>query len=247
MSQSNSFWVSQFTSLRQRLIYVMLFFITILFITFFNSNIIMKTMIQPLFEHLPLNGKIIATNIISPVLTPLLFCLYLSIYISIPFFMLQLWLFMKDGLKKEERRLFWLFFMPATILFYLGTIFAFKVIFPMMMFFFTMAGPDSITLMPDIHQYFIFFINTIFAFGVAFEIPVVILILTSLNILSINQLREHRPIVIILNFSVAMFITPPDVISQILIALPMCVLFELGILIATIHAKRYTSSKLRGI
>jgi sec-independent protein translocase protein TatC len=172
----------------------------------------------------------IATDVAAPFLTPFKMTLYASIYVSVPFILWQLWRFIGPALYLKEKRVAVPILLSAIALFYAGTAFAYFVVFPLVFKFFTQIGPESVAVMTDISRYLSFVIKLFFAFGLAFEIPIATLILIYGGFISPQALAKKRPYVVVFCFVLGMLLTPPDVISQVLLALPMWLLFETGLL-----------------
>jgi len=179
----------------------------------------------------------IATEVASPFLTPFKLTLVLAIFISIPFILHQLWSFIAPGLYGNEKRIAMPLLVSSVLLFYGGIAFAFYVVFPLVFGFFTSAAPEGVTVMTDINRYLDFVLKLFFAFGIAFEIPIATVLLVWTGATTIENLRRKRPYVIVGCFIVGMLLTPPDVISQMLLAIPMWILFEAGILFALMIRK----------
>ena len=180
----------------------------------------------------------IATEVASPFLTPFKLTLVLAIFIAIPYILHQLWSFIAPGLYSSEKRLAIPLLTSSVLLFYGGIAFAFYVVFPLIFGFFTSAAPAGVTVMTDINRYLDFVLKLFFAFGLAFEIPIATLLLVWTGATTVENLRKKRPYVVVGCFIVGMLLTPPDIISQLLLALPMWILFEIGILFATLIRDR---------
>lgn len=196
----------------------------------------------PLIEKLPEGTNMIATEVASPFLVPFKLTAFLAIFISIPYLLYQTWAFISPGLYKNEKRFAMPLLFSSIILFYLGTAFAFYVVFPLVFAFFTSVAPEGVTVMTDISHYLSFIIKMFFAFGLAFEIPVATILLVSTGIVEHEDLRNKRPYIIIGAFTLGMLLTPPDILSQFLLALPMWVLFEAGLYLS----KRFELGKREG-
>ncbi len=196
----------------------------------------------PLLQHLPNTSSLIATNITSPLFIPIKFALYLSFFLMVPFVLFQLWRFIAPGLYQTERKLVWLTCVSSVLLFYLGVGFCYFIVFPLIFGFFTSVAPEGVTVMPDISQYLDFTMKLFFAFGFSFEIPVLILLLISAGITTVDQLKSLRPYVVVGAFIIGMLLTPPDVLSQLLLAVPICLLFEVGLLFSKIMIKNSNES-----
>jgi sec-independent protein translocase protein TatC len=174
----------------------------------------------------------IAIEVASPFLIPFKLALVLAIFICVPFLLYQLWAFIAPGLYRHERRLALPVLFSSTLLFYLGGLFAYFVVFPLVFAFLTASAPEGVAVMTDIGKYLDFVLTLFFAFGVAFEVPVVTYVLVWMGVTTPQALAEKRPYVIVGAFVIGMLLTPPDVISQTLLALPMWLLFELGVFMA---------------
>ena len=185
---------------------------------------------EPIRSFLPESSTMIATEVASPFLTPFKLTLILAIYLTMPFILYQLWAFIAPGLYKKEKRVVLPLFFSSVILFYAGMAFAFYVVFPLVFMFFTSVAPEGISVMPDIRAYLDFALKLFLAFGLSFEIPIAVVILSWLGTVDPDNLAKKRPYVFVLCFILGMLLTPPDIISQILLAIPIWLLFEVGVL-----------------
>lgn len=207
--------------------------VLIIFIALFSfANDIYSFVAQPLQRLLPENSNMIATDVTSPFLTPFKLTIFVALFISIPFILYQLWCFIAPALYKKEKRLALPLLASSIILFYVGMAFAYYVVFPLIFAFFTSVGPSDVQVMTDISRYLDFVIKLFFAFGLAFEIPVATMILVASGLVKTDTLAHKRPYVIVACFVIGMLLTPPDIISQALLAVPMWLLFEMGILMS---------------
>ncbi len=231
-------FISHLVELRDRLIRVVIVVLLIFFGLFPFANDIYVMVADPLMVHLPEGTSMIATEVASPFLTPFKLCLVLAIIVSMPFSLYQLWSFIAPGLYKHEKRMIVPLVVSSTILFYAGMIFAYYVVFPLIFGFLTSAAPEGITVATDIGKYLDFVLTLFFAFGLAFEVPIATIILVSMGITTPDSLVEKRPYIVVGAFVVGMFLTPPDVVSQTLLALPMLILFELGVFFSRLMGKR---------
>lgn len=188
----------------------------------------------PLLSRMPAGSHMIATQVASPFLAPFKLALIVAIFIGIPIILYQVWAFVAPGLYRSEKRMILPLLLASTILFYTGMVFAYFVVFPMMFGFFTQTAPEGVAVMTDINAYLDFVLALFFAFGFAFEIPVATVLLVWVGIANIDWLKKQRPYVLIGVFVVGMLLTPPDVISQTLLAVPMYALYELGIVFAKV-------------
>jgi sec-independent protein translocase protein TatC len=185
---------------------------------------------EPLRALLPVGQTMIATDITSPFFAPLKLALVLAVFAAIPIILYQLWSFIAPGLYAHEKRLAFPLLFTSIVLFYLGAAFAYFVVFPLVFGFFTAIGPEGIVELPDISSYLNFVLKMFFAFGVAFEIPIATILLILTGATTPAALAAKRPYIVVGCFVIGMLLTPPDIISQTLLALPMWLLFELGIL-----------------
>ncbi|RUO34201.1 twin-arginine translocase subunit TatC [Aliidiomarina sanyensis] len=193
---------------------------------------------DPLMAHLPEGTSMIATDVGAPFFAPFKLTLVVSILIAIPFLLHQVWRFIAPALYKKEKRLVAPLLISSSLLFYLGIAFAYYVVLPLAFAFFTSMAPEGITIATDISSYLDFVLKIFFAFGIAFEIPVAILLLVWSGAVTQEALRNKRPYVIVGLFVVGMLLTPPDVISQTLLAVPMWLLYELGIILAGFYKNK---------
>lgn len=182
----------------------------------------------------------IATEVASTFIAPLKLSFYLAIFLSMPYILYQFWNFISPGLYENERRFVLPLLFTSIILFYAGMAFAFFIIFPLMFGFFISIAPDGVTVMTDISRYLDFIMKIFFAFGLAFEVPVITIFLTRSGITTVESLKQNRPYIIVGAFVAGMLLTPPDVMSQFLLALPIWLLFELGLFMAN----RFSSEDL---
>ena len=192
---------------------------------------------EPLRSLLPEGSSMIATEVTSPFLTPFKLSLVLAVFVAMPVILAQLWGFIAPGLYKSERRIAIPLLTSSVVLFYAGVAFAYYVVFPLLFGFFTTVGPVDISVMTDINRYLDFVLKLFFAFGLAFEVPVAAVILILTGVVTADQLANNRSYVIVGCFVMGMLLTPPDVISQTLLALPMWLLFEIGLVMGRILSR----------
>ena len=202
------------------------------------SNDIYLFLSEPLLSFLPENSSMIATEVASPFLTPLKLTFFVSLLLSMPFLFNQIWKFIAPGMYENEKSLSFLLILSSLILFYLGILFTYFLVLPLVVGFFTGAAPQGILIMTDISRYLDFVLSLMFAFSIAFEIPILIFLLIWSGITTSEKLRNARPYVIISCFIVGMLVTPPDVISQSLLAIPAWALFEIGLAAANLFVKK---------
>ncbi|MEM8843673.1 MAG: twin-arginine translocase subunit TatC [Pseudomonadota bacterium] len=224
--------VSHLVELRDRLIRIVLGILVVLLCLFPFANEIYAFLAEPLLRHLPEQSTMVAIDVASPFLTPFKLVMLLSVVITIPWILYQLWAFVAPGLYKHERKFVMPLMVSSSALFYLGMVFAYYVVFPLVFGFFTKATPDGVEVMTDISRYLDFVTKMFIAFGAAFEVPVLTFILVMTRVTTVEALSNARPYVIVAAFVIGMLLTPPDIISQILLAIPVWLLFELGLLLS---------------
>ena len=195
----------------------------------------------PLVAHLPKGATLIATNVISPVLVPLKITLMAAFMVALPVVLYQVWAFVAPGLYSHEKKMVLPLVVSSTLLFLIGVAFCYYLVIPGMSRFIQSFAPASITAAPDIEQYFGFVLTLFFIFGIAFEVPVAVIVLARIGVVTIDQLKQWRGYFIVGSFIVAAVVTPPDVISQLALAVPMCILYEIGIIAAKIFIKHTQS------
>jgi sec-independent protein translocase protein TatC len=191
----------------------------------------------PLLETMPEGSQMIATDVASPFFAPFKLTIVLSIFIAIPFILYQIWAFVAPGLYKNEKRLVAPLMLGSTLLFYSGVAFAYLVVFPLAFAFFNSVAPEGVTIATDISSYLDFVLKLFFAFGAAFEIPIAIVLMCWTGMTTTQSLKSKRPYVVVGAFVIGMLLTPPDIISQTLLALPMLFLFEVGLIVASLYQK----------
>ncbi len=224
--------IAHLLEMRNRLLQCILVVLFIFLGLFAYSNELYLYMSDPLVANLPLNSSMIATDVTSPFLTPFKLTLVLSIFTAMPFILYQVWAFVAPGLYKREKMIVVPLFLSSVILFYAGIAFAYYLVFPLVFTFFTSVSPDGVLVMTDIRSYLDFVLKLFFAFGLSFEIPIAIIILSWMGLVDPSRLGKKRPYIFVLCFSLGMLLTPPDVISQILLAIPMWLLFEFGLVLS---------------
>jgi len=192
----------------------------------------------PLVANLPAGATLIATNVISPFMVPLKITLLAAFMIALPVVLYQVWAFVAPGLYSHEKKMVVPLVVSSTVLFFLGVAFCYFFVFGQVFKFIQSFAPKSITAAPDIEAYFGFVITMFLAFGIAFEIPIVVVVLARLGLVSIEKLRDARPYVIVGAFVISAIVTPPDVLSQFMLAVPMCLLYEIGLFFARLAARK---------
>ena len=220
--------------LRQRLLKVVIVIALLVLLLLPFMDKIFTLFAQPLLSQLPPNQHMIATSLPATVFVPLKLTFYAAIFLAMPFLLYQFWAYVAPGLYRHEKRLAWLLLSLSVVLFYIGIIFSYTVVFPLIFNFFISFAPSGVLVMPDISAYLGFAMKLFIAFGLAFEVPIAMIILIFANAVDVEQCRHARPYVIVGAFIFGMLLTPPDVISQVLLAVPTWLLYELGLVLAQV-------------
>ncbi|MEP0357523.1 MAG: twin-arginine translocase subunit TatC [Paraglaciecola sp.] len=237
MADQNSL-VTHLIELRSRVLKAFLsVFFVFLCLVYFAQDLYLW-IATPLQEALPDNAQMIATDVASSFFAPFKLTMVLSFFIAIPMVLYQIWGFIAPGLYKNEKRLIAPLLFSSTLLFYLGMAFAYYVVFPLAFAFFTSVIPEGIVNNTDISSYLNFVLKIFFAFGLSFEIPIAIVLMCWTGMTTPDSLREKRPYVIVGVFVLGMLLTPPDIISQTLLAIPMWILFECGVIVGSIYTRK---------
>ena len=226
--------IAHLTELRTRLMRCVVTVLLIFAGLFYFAQDIYALVAAPLRAYLPEGATMIATGVASPFLTPFKLTLMVSVFLSVPVILHQIWGFIAPGLYKHEKRIAVPLLISSVALFYAGMAFAYFVVFPIMFGFFASVTPQGVEMMTDIGQYLDFVLTLFFAFGVAFEIPIATFLLVWVGLVDVATLRKSRPYVVVGCFIVGMVLTPPDILSQTLLAIPMWFLFEVGVLFGSI-------------
>jgi sec-independent protein translocase protein TatC len=242
-NQSKNSFIPHLLELRNRLTKILLFVLVIFILLIPFSGQIYNILSIPLLNALPQGSEMIAIDVASPFLIPFKLVIYLSIFIVIPYILYHLWSFIAPGLYSHEKKLIFPLIVSSSILFYLGAAFAYFVVFPLIFVFFIGIAPTDVAVMTDIGRYLDFVIALFFAFGFSFEVPIITVLLITSGITTKDKLRSKRPYIIVGAFTLGMLLTPPDVISQILLALPMWLLYELGLYSSKFFKIRKTSNE----
>jgi sec-independent protein translocase protein TatC len=232
-------FVTHLVELRDRLIRVVIAILVCFGVLMFwpGSGPLYDLLAAPMVSHLPKGATLIATNVISPILVPLKITLMSGFLIALPYVLYQVWAFVAPGLYTHEKKLVLPLVTSSTILFFVGVAFCYFLVLPAMAQFIQNFAPASITAAPDIEQYFGFVLTLFIVFGLAFEVPIVVIVLARMGIVSIEKLKAFRGYFVVLAFIIAAVVTPPDVISQLALAIPMCILYEVGIWASVIFIK----------
>lgn len=199
------------------------------------ANDIYTLLATPLTDNLPDGATMIATNVATPFFTPIKLTIVVSVFLSVPFILCQIWAFVAPALYKQEKRLVYPLLVSSTLLFYCGVAFAYYVVFPLVFGFLTSTAPEGVTMATDISSYLDFVLTIFMAFGICFEVPVAIILLCWAGVTTPEDLKAKRPYIIVAAFVIGMLLTPPDIFSQTLLAIPMCLLFEVGVLFARFY------------
>ncbi|MGD8743736.1 MAG: twin-arginine translocase subunit TatC [Granulosicoccaceae bacterium] len=224
--------ISHLIELRDRLLRSVLVIIVLLVPLFYFGNELYTLLAEPLLRHMPEGTNMIATEVASPFLTPFKLALIAAIFLAVPYLLYQIWAFMAPGLYQHERKLVVPLLFSSTLLFYAGIAFAYYVVFPLVFGFFIGVAPEGVAVMTDISKYLDFVLKLFIAFGIAFEVPIATILMCWTGMTTPDRLAKKRPYIIVGAFVIGMLMTPPDIISQTLLALPMWMLFEVGIFFA---------------
>ncbi|WP_336270055.1 twin-arginine translocase subunit TatC [Vreelandella arctica] len=236
--QSQAPLIEHLIELRSRLMRAVIVILVVFLGLYSFANDIYTFVAEPLMDLLPEGSQMIATEVASPFLAPFKLTLVVAVFIAIPFVLHQAWAFIAPGLYDNEKALAIPILVSSIALFYGGAAFAYYVVFPLLFEFFTQTGPDNIAIMTDINQYLNFVLKLFFAFGVAFEIPIATFLLILSGATTVESLSKKRPYILLGCFVIGMLLTPPDVISQSLLAIPMYLLYEVGLLFGRLVRKR---------
>ncbi len=222
-------FLAHLVELRDRLLRIVLAVFIIFLGLFPFANELYLHVAEPLLSHLPEGASMIATEVASPFLTPFKLTLVMAIFLAMPMVLFQGWSFVAPGLYRHERRVVMPLMVVSIVLFYTGMLFAYYVVFPLVFGFFTSVAPEGVAVTTDIARYLDFVLKLFFAFGLAFEVPIVAIVLVWTGVSTPESMAQKRPYIIVGAFVFGMLLTPPDVVSQTLLALPMWILFEIGI------------------
>ena len=239
--QEESF-LSHLVELRNRLIRALLSIAVIFLCLFPWAKDLYSLLAQPLLSKLPSGGQMIATDVVGVFLVPMKVALMVAFLIALPYILYQVWAFVAPGLYAHEKRLALPLVASSVLLFFVGMAFAYFLVFPTVFGFMASIAPEGVAWMNDIEKYFSFVMGTFVAFGVAFEVPVIVVVLVSAGLVELKTLKEWRPYVIVGAFVVGAIFTPPDVVSQLMLAVPLCLLYELGMQMARLVKTRSAES-----
>ncbi len=226
--------LSHLLEFRRRILQIFACFIMMFAIFFFLAPDLFHTMVLPLLKVLPANDALIATQITTPFLTPVKLAANAALLCTAPFVLWHVWRFAAPGLYQRERSTLRRAIVGSMVLFFSGILFGFYLVLPFMFMFFAQAVPEGVRLMPDMGSAVDFITRMLLIFGLCFQIPLVCMVLVRTQIVSLSALKKLRPYVIVMAFTIGMLLTPPDVLSQVMLAVPLCLLYEAGILLAVI-------------
>ena len=233
-------FVSHLIELRDRLLRIVISVLVVFLLLFYWASDIYTLLAKPLLAALPADGRMIATDVVGVFLVPVKVTMLVSFLLVLPYVLYQVWAFVAPGLYLHEKKLVLPLVVSSSILFFFGMAFAYFVVFPSVFQFMAAIAPEGVAWMTDIEKYFSFVLTMFMAFGLTFETPVAVVVLVRMGVVTIDQLKQARPYVIVGAFVVGAIFTPPDVVSQLLLAIPVCLLYEVGILVA-----RFVSSPAR--
>ncbi|MFA6202247.1 MAG: twin-arginine translocase subunit TatC [Gallionella sp.] len=232
MSSSESF-ISHLIELRKRLMNAGIALLLVFICLFPWASDLYALLAEPLLAKLPKGGQMIATDVTTPFFVPLKVALMASFLIALPYILYQVWRFVAPGLYEHEKRMIVPLIFASTVLFFCGMSFAYFVVFPVVFGFVTAAAPIGVAVMTDIDKYLSFVLSMFMAFGITFQVPVAVVLLVRMGVVSVAKLREIRPYIIVGAFVIGAIFTPPDVVSQLMLALPLWLLYEAGIVVAS--------------
>jgi len=237
MEEAQESFISHLVELRDRVIRALVA-ILVVFLALVNwARDIYTLLAAPMLAALPEGGSMIATDVVGAFFVPIKVTMMVAFLITLPYVLYQAWSFVAPGLYKHEKKLAIPLLAASVVLFFIGMSFAYFIVFPAVFGFINAFAPDGVAVMTDIEKYLSFVLTTFLAFGLTFEVPVVVIVLVRVGLVTVEKLREVRPYVIVGAFIIAAIFTPPDVLSQFLLAVPMCLLYELGIFMAQIIGK----------
>ncbi|HET7199363.1 MAG TPA: twin-arginine translocase subunit TatC [Burkholderiales bacterium] len=225
-------FISHLVELRDRLLRAILAVILVFLCLFPLARELYALLAQPLMAALPAGGQMIATDVVGVFLVPVKVAFLVAFLIALPYVLYQIWAFVAPGLYANEKRLVLPLVFASSVLFLVGMSFAYFLVFPMVFRFMAKIAPEGVAWMTDIDKYFSFVLTTFVAFGVTFEVPVLVIVLVRVGVISLDKLREIRPYVVVGAFVIGAIFTPPDVISQFMLAVPLWFLYELGLVLA---------------
>ena len=242
MSAPEDSFMSHLIELRNRLIRALLSILIVFFCLFPWAKELYALLAQPLLASLPQGGQMIATDVVGVFLVPMKVALMVAFLVALPYVLYQVWAFVAPGLYAHEKRMAIPLVAASVFLFFVGMAFAYFLVFPTVFGFMAKVAPEGVAWMTDIEKYLSFVLSTFVAFGVTFEVPVIVVVLVRLGVVDLAKLKEWRPYVTVGAFVIGAIFTPPDVISQLMLAIPLCLLYELGLFVARFVSPRPASS-----
>ncbi len=231
-------FITHLIELRDRLLHIAVVVLVLFVGLYFVRNQLYHMLAEPLLSHLPKGGTLIATEPTGTFLAPLKLALAVAVFAAIPYILYQSWAFIAPGLYRHERRMVFPLLISSVVLFYLGMAFAYFVVFPLVFGFFTSVAPQGVAVMTDISKYLNFVLKMFFAFGTAFEVPIATILLVWMGITTPESLSAKRPYIIVAVFIIAAVLTPPDIVSQSILAIPMWFLFEAGLFFSRMFVRK---------
>ncbi len=235
--------VEHLTELRACLLKSLVFIIVIFILLLPFANTLYHFIALPMIEKLPAGSSMIATEVASPFLTPFKLTLFVAVFIAVPYVFYQIWSFVTPGLYENEKKIAIPLLLSSIVLFYCGVLFAYFAVFPLLFAFLAATAPEGVQIMTDINHYLNFILKLFFAFGLSFEIPVATFVLVRGGFISVEKLAANRPYIILCAFIAGMLLTPPDVISQVLLAVPIWLLFEVGLVLGRLQNNQQKGQK----
>ncbi len=231
--------ISHLLELRDRLLRSVLAMVAIFLILFFypGANTLYSLLAQPLLASLPAGGQMIATDVTTPFFVPMKVAGMAAFLIALPYILYQVWSFVAPGMYAHEKRFVLPVVVSSTLLFFLGMAFAYFAVFPVVFGFITQVTPEGVAVMTDISKYLDFVLTLFMAFGLTFEVPVVVVLMVKMGLVTVQKLKDFRPYMIVGAFVIGAIFTPPDIISQFMLAVPLWLLYELGIVVASFISK----------
>jgi len=231
MNTGESF-IAHLIELRTRLLNSVVAVLLIFICLFPWASNLYTLLARPLLSKLPKGGQMIATDVTTPFFVPLKVALMAAFLIALPYILYQIWRFVAPGLYEHEKRMVWPLIIASTILFFCGMAFAYFVVFPVVFGFITASAPQGVAVMTDIDKYLSFVLTMFMAFGITFQVPVAVVLLVRMGFVTVEKLREIRPYMVVGAFVIGAIFTPPDVVSQSMLAMPLWLLYEAGIVVA---------------
>ena len=238
--------ISHLIELRNRLLRCIVFILVVFCGLVYFANDIYHLISAPLVEQLPNGASMIATSIVTPFFTPIKLTIITAVFLSVPYLLYQIWAFVAPALYQHEKRLIYPLLFSSTLLFYIGVAFAYYVVFPLVFGFLTKTAPEGVAIATDISSYLDFVLTLFLAFGICFEVPVAIILLCWTGVTTPEDLKTKRPYIIVAAFVIGMLLTPPDIFSQTLLAIPMCLLFEIGVICAKFYRPKDDEESANG-